>query len=117
MPRLNADDWLRIFEEKPYQFVTLDKAQSDRVCAIPDSFISKSGRMWGYRWAGDRNIKVDGDGGTRSDRGPTRLLHAHDGDHWAHNVAGSGLSSIARISPSVPVARVPGAVSRAGLLD
>jgi len=60
--RLNADvieQVLRQFEEKRYQFVTLDVAQSNAAYRIPDTFITKFGLMWGYRWAGERDVKVD----------------------------------------------------------
>jgi peptidoglycan/xylan/chitin deacetylase (PgdA/CDA1 family) len=60
---LNADtieDILRIFEEKGYAFVSLKKAQSDPAYQIPDTDITSYGPMWGYRWAQERNVKVNG---------------------------------------------------------
>jgi peptidoglycan/xylan/chitin deacetylase (PgdA/CDA1 family) len=64
--RLNADvieQVLKIFEAKGYKFVTLGAAQSDRAYEVPDPFIAKYGKfgpMWGYRWAEERKVKVDG---------------------------------------------------------
>ncbi len=61
--RLNADvinQLLRLFEEKKYQFVPLATAQADAAYQIPDTYITNSGMMWGYRWAKELNIKVNG---------------------------------------------------------
>jgi len=61
--RLNADvidEILAIFEEKRYRFVSLEAAQSDFAYRIPDAFVTKFGPMWGYRWAKELGIKVDG---------------------------------------------------------
>lgn len=61
--RLNADvieQVLALFEEKKYQFVPLDVAQSDAAYRTPDTYITKYGPMWGYRWANERKVKVNG---------------------------------------------------------
>jgi peptidoglycan/xylan/chitin deacetylase (PgdA/CDA1 family) len=61
--RLNADvldEILSIFEEKKYQFVSLEAAQSDPAYRVPDTFVTKFGPMWGYRWAKELDVKVDG---------------------------------------------------------
>jgi peptidoglycan/xylan/chitin deacetylase (PgdA/CDA1 family) len=61
--RLNGDvieQVLALFEERQYKFVSLDEAQSDAAYQIPDTYITKSGPMWGYRWARERKVKVDG---------------------------------------------------------
>lgn len=61
--RLNADvvnEVLRLFEKRQYQFVSLAEAQSDSAYEVPDTDITKFGPMWGYRWARERNIKVNG---------------------------------------------------------
>jgi peptidoglycan/xylan/chitin deacetylase (PgdA/CDA1 family) len=61
--RLNADmldGVLSLFEQKHYAFVTLEKAQADRAFAIPDTFVTPYGPMWGYRWAAERGVKVNG---------------------------------------------------------
>ncbi len=60
---LNADvidKILGIFEEKHYRFVSLETAQSDPAYRVPDTFVSKFGPMWAYRWAKELGIKVDG---------------------------------------------------------
>jgi len=61
--RLNGDvidEVLQLFEKKGYRFVSLDAAQSDAAYQVPDTFITKFGQMWGYRWAKQRNIPVNG---------------------------------------------------------
>ncbi len=61
--RLNADlidQLLAAFDERGYRFVTLDDAQSDDAYQTPDTFISKFGPMWGYRWAKMRGVSVNG---------------------------------------------------------
>jgi hypothetical protein len=61
--RLNAavlEDVLTMFEKKGYQFVSLAEAQTDQAFATPETYVSKWGPMWGYRWASVRGVKVDG---------------------------------------------------------
>jgi hypothetical protein len=61
--RLNGEmieQLLTLFEEKHYKFVSLDVAQSDAAYQKPDTYISKYGPMWGYRWAKERNVIVNG---------------------------------------------------------
>jgi peptidoglycan/xylan/chitin deacetylase (PgdA/CDA1 family) len=61
--RLNSetiDSVLRLFERKGYAFVSLSKAQADAAYGIPDTYITEYGPMWGYRWASERNIQVNG---------------------------------------------------------
>ena len=61
--RLNADmikQLLALFEKKQYKFISLDRAQSDPAYQIPDTYITKYGPMWGYRWASERGVKVNG---------------------------------------------------------
>src|SRR5262249_35840870 len=61
--RLNGDlieDLLRIFEKKQYRFVSLAEAQADTAYTGPDTYVTKFGPMWGYRWAVERKVKVDG---------------------------------------------------------
>jgi peptidoglycan/xylan/chitin deacetylase (PgdA/CDA1 family) len=61
--RLNADtieQLLKLFQDKQYRFVTLDEAQSDPAYSTPDTFITSYGPMWGYRWAAERRVKVNG---------------------------------------------------------
>jgi peptidoglycan/xylan/chitin deacetylase (PgdA/CDA1 family) len=61
--RLNADvieQVLRLFEEKQYRFVSLDAAQADSAYRTPETYLTRFGPMWGYRWANERNVKVNG---------------------------------------------------------
>jgi hypothetical protein len=61
--RLSADlmnQLLDIFEARNYRFVSLDTAQSDAAYDTPDTFTTSYGPMWGYRWAKERGVKVDG---------------------------------------------------------
>lgn len=61
--RLNADvieQVLAIFEQKQYRFVTLAAAQADLAYQTRDTFVTREGFMWGYRWAKERGVKVNG---------------------------------------------------------
>lgn len=61
--RLNADvidSLLELFVRKNYEFVSLATAESDPAYSIPDTFTTQYGWMWGYRWAKEKNVKVDG---------------------------------------------------------
>jgi peptidoglycan/xylan/chitin deacetylase (PgdA/CDA1 family) len=64
--RLNADvldKLLELFEDKQYRLVTLDVALSDPAYGTPDTFVpgfAKYGPMWGYRWAAEFHIPVNG---------------------------------------------------------
>jgi len=61
--QLNAemiDEVLALFEKKGYRFVTLSEAESDPVYQQPDTYITSYGPMWGYRWAKERGVKVNG---------------------------------------------------------
>jgi peptidoglycan-N-acetylglucosamine deacetylase len=61
--RLNAEMINAIllqFQARGYRFVTLTEALSDPAYQIPETYITKSGMMWGYRWARERNVKVNG---------------------------------------------------------
>ena len=54
------DDLLKLFEARGYKFVTLKTAQSDPAYKTPDTYINKFGPMWGYRWAQELKVKVNG---------------------------------------------------------
>jgi peptidoglycan-N-acetylglucosamine deacetylase len=61
--QLNADlidKVLEIFSDKGYRFVTLDAALSDPAYKTPDQFVTREGWMWGYRWAKELGVRVDG---------------------------------------------------------
>jgi hypothetical protein len=56
---LNADSIdgiLALFRSRGYRFVSLAEAQHDPAYAIPDTYVTKSGMMWGYRWAKEHNL-------------------------------------------------------------
>jgi len=54
------DDLLKLFEARGYKFVSIKTAQSDRAYQTPDTYVNKFGPMWGYRWAKELNVKVNG---------------------------------------------------------
>ncbi|WP_179188366.1 polysaccharide deacetylase family protein [Sphingomonas sp. IBVSS2] len=61
--RLNAatmDRLLRLIRQQDYRFVSLDEAQSDPAYRESPRIATKYGPMWGYRWAKERQVKVDG---------------------------------------------------------
>lgn len=77
--QLNADaieEILKIFEDKNYRFVMLDTALSDPAYSAPDTLIAKGGLMWGYRWARQRNVKIDGS----SEREPPAWIASYPSD-------------------------------------
>jgi peptidoglycan-N-acetylglucosamine deacetylase len=56
---LNAgsiDGLLGLFRSRGYHFVSLTQAQSDPAYSIPDTYVTRYGPMWGYRWAAERNV-------------------------------------------------------------
>jgi hypothetical protein len=60
---LNADeiqDVLSLFTQRGYTFVTLAEALKDPAYAVPETYVTKYGPMWGYRWAYELHIRVDG---------------------------------------------------------
>lgn len=60
---LNADviePLLKLFEDRRYNFIGLADAQSDSAYRTPDTTVFREGPMWGYRWARERGITVDG---------------------------------------------------------
>jgi peptidoglycan/xylan/chitin deacetylase (PgdA/CDA1 family) len=61
--RLNADvieQVLKTFEQKKYRFVSLSDALSAAAYKTPDTLAIKYGWMWGYRWARELGVKVNG---------------------------------------------------------
>lgn len=61
--QLNADtisQVLKLFQKRSYHFVTLREALQNPAYAIPETFITKYGPMWGYRWAQELGVKVNG---------------------------------------------------------
>lgn len=55
-----ADRLLKIFKELDYRFVSLAEAQSDPAYRRSSAYTTRFGPMWGYRWARERGVKVDG---------------------------------------------------------
>ena len=61
--RLNADvldALLELFEQRQFRFVSLKEAQSDPAYRTADTWATKSGAMWAYRWARSLGVKVNG---------------------------------------------------------
>jgi peptidoglycan/xylan/chitin deacetylase (PgdA/CDA1 family) len=60
---LNADTLealLGLFEQRGYRFLTLAEALRDPAYTVPETYITKYGPMWGYRWANELGVKVNG---------------------------------------------------------
>jgi peptidoglycan/xylan/chitin deacetylase (PgdA/CDA1 family) len=49
-----VDDVLALFRNRGCRFVSLADAQRDPAYATPDTYITKYGPMWGYRWAQEK---------------------------------------------------------------
>ena len=60
MANVRAEFGYAVTSRMHYRFVTLDEAQSDAAYKTPDTFATPYGWMWGYRWAKELNVKVDG---------------------------------------------------------
>jgi len=61
--RLNADTIeavISLFAQRGYRFVTLTEALQDPAYATPETYITSFGPMWGYRWANELHVKVNG---------------------------------------------------------
>ena len=61
--RLNADvldALLALFEERQFRFISLRDAQADPAYRTSETVATKSGPMWGYRWARTLGVKVNG---------------------------------------------------------
>jgi peptidoglycan/xylan/chitin deacetylase (PgdA/CDA1 family) len=67
---------LGIFESLNYRFVSLAQAQSDPAYQRSPAFATKFGPMWGYRWARERGVKVDG---SLEKEPPTWVVHYAEG--------------------------------------
>jgi peptidoglycan/xylan/chitin deacetylase (PgdA/CDA1 family) len=51
---------ISLFRQRGYSFVTLTEALQDHAYSVPETFITKFGPMWGYRWAQVLHVKVSG---------------------------------------------------------
>ncbi len=63
MNRLNAatlEPLLAIFRSEGFRFVSLDRAQADDAYRTAPAVATPFGPMWGYRWARERGVRVDG---------------------------------------------------------
>ncbi len=61
--RLNSDSMreiLDLFQQRGYSFIPLGEALADPVYLKPPVYVTKFGPMWGYRWAAERGVKVNG---------------------------------------------------------
>jgi peptidoglycan/xylan/chitin deacetylase (PgdA/CDA1 family) len=79
---LNAatiQDVLVLFEQRGYTFVTLEEALRDQAYAVPETYITKYGPIWGYRWAQEKHVKVDG----RNEPDPPSWIARYVKDHQA----------------------------------
>ncbi|WP_375381034.1 polysaccharide deacetylase family protein [uncultured Sphingomonas sp.] len=77
--RLNAatiKPLLELFRSAGYRFVSLAEAQADPVYSAMPSVATKYGPMWGYRWARERHVKIDG----RLEQEPPAWISAAVGD-------------------------------------
>jgi peptidoglycan/xylan/chitin deacetylase (PgdA/CDA1 family) len=46
----SIDAWARLFRDRAYSFVTLDRALEDPAYASPETFLSRQGISWLHRW-------------------------------------------------------------------
>ena len=72
-------DILVLFEQRGYTFVTLTEAIRDPAYAVPETYITKYGPMWGYRWAQEKHVKVNG----RNEPDPPIWVGQYVKDHQA----------------------------------
>lgn len=53
------DEMLRRFAARGYKFVTLDSAMSDAAYQTQNTYITKFGPTWFFRWAKSKDLKLD----------------------------------------------------------
>jgi len=53
------DEMLKKFEERGYTFVTLDEVMSDAAYQTKDTFVTKFGPSWLFRWTKSKGMDVD----------------------------------------------------------
>jgi peptidoglycan/xylan/chitin deacetylase (PgdA/CDA1 family) len=76
--RLNAatiEPLLGLFRSAGYGFVSLAQAQADPAYSVMPAVATKFGPMWAYRWARERQVKVDG----RLEQEPPAWISAYAG--------------------------------------
>ena len=55
----SLDEMLRRFAERGYKFVTLDKVMADPAYQTKDTFVTKSGPTWLWRWTKSKGLDLD----------------------------------------------------------
>jgi peptidoglycan/xylan/chitin deacetylase (PgdA/CDA1 family) len=55
----SLDEMLQRFEERGYQFVTLDKVMADPAYQTKDTMVTKSGPTWLWRWQKSKGMDLD----------------------------------------------------------
>jgi peptidoglycan/xylan/chitin deacetylase (PgdA/CDA1 family) len=81
---LNADTiekMLLLFTKRGYTFITLEEAEKDPAYAVPDTYVTKFGPMWGYRWAQELHVKVNGRGEPEPPAWIDQYAKNHSPDH------------------------------------
>lgn len=68
---------LDLFVQRHYAFVSLSEAERDPAYAVPETYIIPYGWMWGYRWAKELNVKVNG----RDEPEPPAWVAQYTKDH------------------------------------
>jgi peptidoglycan/xylan/chitin deacetylase (PgdA/CDA1 family) len=61
--RINVDALdrlLALYRARGYRFVSLEEAQADPAYGRPATFTTRYGPMWGYRWARELGVRVNG---------------------------------------------------------
>ncbi|MGB0063028.1 MAG: hypothetical protein WBP85_01165, partial [Terracidiphilus sp.] len=61
--QLNADTVsgiIALFQQRGYRFVTLTEVLQHPAYATPETYVTRFGPMWGYRWAKELDVKVSG---------------------------------------------------------
>ena len=78
---LNADtiddEQLSLFKQRKDNFVPRAEALKDPAYSVPETFITKYGPMWGYRWAKELHMKVNG----RGEPQPPSWIEKYANDH------------------------------------
>jgi peptidoglycan/xylan/chitin deacetylase (PgdA/CDA1 family) len=80
--QLNADtidEVISLFSRRGYTFVTLAEAMKDPAYAVAETDISAYGPMWGYRWARELHVTVNG----RDEPDPPAWINQYAKDHGA----------------------------------
>jgi peptidoglycan/xylan/chitin deacetylase (PgdA/CDA1 family) len=77
---------LKLFEQRGYRFVTLSEALADPAYSIPDTYVTQYGPMWGYRWARELHVRVNG----AAEPEPPSWVAAYVNSAAARQVPGGG---------------------------